>query len=300
MKKHIIILVILSFFILALVGCTEDNNNGDKLKILNVKLTNEEYAFAVSKENSALRDDFNKFITDMKNNGSFDAIVSVYQDKRNYPSLTGYDVAKEPVANTDKNLIIATNCPFEPFEFIGKDGKIYGIDMELAKAYADLRGLELVIRNIEFDNIIDDVVEGKADLGMAGITVTIERLKKCNFTEHYYSSSQVMIVNGNNNDFSGCKTDEDVRSVIKSLEGERYIGYQIGTTGNNYVTGLGTKSSKGIVNENIKAMGYKTARDAINAMSEGKLYAVILDDVTAASMVTEVNFQTRQAETPAK
>lgn len=294
MKKHIIVLVILCFFILGLVGCDESNSSDEKLKILNVKLTNEEYAFAVSKSNTALRDDINKFITEIKNNGSFDAIVSIYKDKRNYPSLTGYNLANGPVENTDKNLVVVTNCPFEPFEFLGQDGKIYGIDIEIAQAYASAKGLELVIRNIEFDNIIDEVVAGKADLGMAGITVTVDRLMKCNFTEHYYSSSQVMIVDGNNHDFDNCKKDEDVRSVIKSLSDERYFGYQIGTTGNNYVTGLGTKSSKGIIRDNIKAMGFKTAREAINAMNEGKLYAVILDEATAASMLSEINFQAKQ------
>ena len=80
---------------------------------------------------------------------------------------------------------------------------MYGIDLEIANAYANSRGLELIVRNIEFENILSDVAAGKADIGMAGITVTDERKQICDFTTTYYKSSQKLVVDGKNTEHIG-------------------------------------------------------------------------------------------------
>ena len=81
-------------------------------------------------------------------------------------------------------LIMATNAAFPPYEFISdEDGEtIVGIDAEIAALIADKLKLELQIEDIEFASIISGVQQGKFDIGMAGLTVTEERLQNVDFS----------------------------------------------------------------------------------------------------------------------
>ena len=288
-KNYFRLFSFFTFFTLALLltgCCKKDQKPETKLKLIDIKLTNEEYAFAVSKKNPQLRDNLNQYIETLKTSGIFESIVAIYTDKENKGSKTGVKFTTAEVANTDKNLIIVTNCPFEPFEFIEKDGLMYGIDLEIANAYANYRGLELIVRNIDFDNILSEVAAGKADIGMAGITVTEERKELCDFTTGYFKSSQKLVVDGKNTDFDNCKTAEDVKKVIKSLNNET-IGYQIGTTGNLFIVGDGSSENPGFVN--IKPQGFKTPDESIKELLHGKIYAAILDDEPAQKILSDIN-----------
>jgi polar amino acid transport system substrate-binding protein len=290
MQKHYFRLVgFFTFFMLVLLltGCCKKEQKPEtKLKLIDIKLTNEEYAFAVSKKNPQLKDNLNQYIETLKTSGIFDSIVAIYTDKENKGSKTGVKFTSAEVAKTDKNIIIVTNCPFEPFEFIEKDGLMYGIDLEIANAYASYRGLELIVRNIDFDNILSEVAAGKADIGMAGITVTEERKEFCDFTTGYFKSSQKLVVDGKNTDFDNCKTAEDVKKVIKSLNNET-IGYQIGTTGNLFIVGDGSSENPGFVN--IRPQGFKTPDESIKELLHGKIYAAILDDEPAQKILSDIN-----------
>ena len=60
-----------------------DNNNGGSnateiVKVVDVKLTDEEYAFVAKKGNTTLVSSFNAFLSEIKSNGSFDALVAKY------------------------------------------------------------------------------------------------------------------------------------------------------------------------------------------------------------------------------
>lgn len=90
-------------------------------------------------------------------------------------------------------LVMATNAEFEPYEY-REDGKIVGIDVEMATAVADKLGMELEIQDMQFDSIITAVQSGKADMGVAGMTVTEDRLKNINFSDPYTTATQVIIV----------------------------------------------------------------------------------------------------------
>ena len=94
---------------------------------------------------------------------------------------------------TEGKLTMATNAYFRPYEYYDGD-KIVGIDAEMAQAVADKLGMELKIEDMEFDSIINAVVSGKADFGVAGMTVTEERKLSVDFTTPYTTSAQVIIV----------------------------------------------------------------------------------------------------------
>ncbi|MBQ9070986.1 MAG: transporter substrate-binding domain-containing protein [Clostridia bacterium] len=286
MKKIISLILtaaLLCCALFALASCNKDENN-DVVKVVDVKLTDEEYAFVCKKGNTALVNSFNEFLTTIKGNGTFDTLVNKYF--KGEGTKVGYTVTTGDVTNTDANLVVVTNCPFEPFEYIGDDGKIYGLDIEIAAAYASANNLELVIKNIGFDDIFTQVDAGYADIGMAGITVSEDRAAIYDFTNTYYAASQKLIVAADNTDFDNCTTKEDVENVIKSLEGKKF-GYQTGTTGGMYVNGDEDWGYDGFAN--LEGKGYATAQDALTDLINGNIYAVVVDEAPGAALVAAVN-----------
>lgn len=161
------------------------------LKILDDPFAVEEYAICVAKDNSTLTDDINKALKELKDNGTIAQIIDNFigdDTKGTCPYVSPADV------DTSKGeLHMATNATFEPYEFYDGD-KIVGIDVMIATAICDKLGYKLVVDDMDFDSIITAVQEGKADFGMAGMTVTSERLEEINFTDSYTTATQVIIV----------------------------------------------------------------------------------------------------------
>ena len=282
MKKLFVCLICL-VAALCIASCGE-TEEGDVVKLIDIKLTDEEYAFAVKKGNTELVNDFNAFLAEIEENGKFAEIVAKYFENKG--TKNGVDLAVGSVANSEEKFVVATNCPFEPFEYIGDDGKVYGIDIEIAALYAAEKGLELVVKNIAFDAILNDVNAGYSDIGMAGMTVNEDRLVSNDFTTAYYQASQKIIVAADNTDFDNCKTAEDVENVLKSLQGKK-IGYQTGTTGNWYVAGDADWGFDGF--SNVEAKSYNTAQLAIQDLVNGQIYAVVVDEAPGAAMVEKFN-----------
>ena len=277
--------MLLSFAaVLTSCGNTGTGDMTDNVKLVDVKLTDEEYAFVAKKGNTALVDGFNSFLAEIKANGTFDSLVAKYFEGNG--EKVGYDIAIGDVVNNDSNLVVVTNCPFEPFEYIGDDGKIYGLDIEIAAAYAQANGLELVIKNIGFDDIFTQVDAGYADIGMAGITVSEDRAEIYDFTTTYYAASQKLIVAADCTLFDECKTAADVEAVLASLEGKK-IGFQNGTTGGMYTVGDADWGYEGFAN--IEGKGYATAQDAVIDLINGNIFAVVVDEAPASALVKAVN-----------
>lgn len=163
----------------------------DGLRILEEEFVIEDYAICVAKENADLTAKINDALAELKTNGTLDTIVKNYigDDTKGtcpYVSPAGVD-------RSNGTLVMATNAAFEPYEFYA-DGKIVGIDAEMAQAVCDILGMELKIEDMEFDSIINAVQSGKADIGVAGMTVTEDRLKSIDFTDSYATGTQVIIV----------------------------------------------------------------------------------------------------------
>ncbi len=273
-----VVLALVALFSLASCGTAKG------VKIIDIKLTEEEYAFVLKKGNTSLQNDFNAYLAKIKENGVFAEIVAKYFE--GVGTQVGYDVTTANVANTEDNFVVATNCPFDPFEFIGSDGRVYGIDIEIAQGYAKEKGLTLVVKNIDFDTIFNEVDSGYSDMGMAGITITDSRLALYDFTTTYYGASQKLIVASDNTAFDNCKTAAEVEEVLLSLKNVK-VGFQIGTTGNWYVAGDDDWGYDGFAN--IEATGYKTAQLAIQDIANGLIYGVVVDEAPAEAMVKAIN-----------
>lgn len=162
-----------------------------ELTILDEEFALEEYAICLAKENKDLTESINGALAELKADGTIDQIISNYigDDTKGtcpYVSPEGTDTSKG-------TLTMATNAAFEPYEFYSNQ-EIVGIDAELAKAICDKLGYELKIEDMEFDAIINAVTSGKVDFGMAGMTVTDERLLSVDFSTPYTTATQVIVV----------------------------------------------------------------------------------------------------------
>ena len=282
MKKIItILLIVLALF--TLTSC--DKTNEDVIKVIDVKLTDESYAYAVKKGNTQLTYDFNIFLDEIKSNGLFDEIVAKYFEGIGEKVGVEY-IADSNVSNDENTFVVATNAPFAPFEYI-ENGLFYGIDIEIAKAYADSKNQKLVVKNVDFDAIFENVNNGYADIGMAGITITEDRKKVNDFTNTYFEASQKLIVAVDNHDFDHCKTVSDVEEVLYSLENKK-IGFQGGTTGNLYVEGNEEWGFAGF--PELTPVRYKTLQLAIQDIADGKIYAAVGDEAPTAAMVKAINY----------
>ena len=164
--------------------------NPDELTTLDTAFAEESYAIAVSKDNADLTEQLNGAIAELKENGTLDAILDKYIAK--VEGAEGY-VSPEGTEYPNGTLVMATNATFDPYEYI-ENGEIVGIDAEFAKALCDKLGYDLHIEDMEFDSIIAAVNSGKADFGMAGMTVTPERQEQIDFTDTYCTAAQSIIV----------------------------------------------------------------------------------------------------------
>lgn len=160
------------------------------LKILEEPFEDEEYAICIAKGNTELKDKINTALAELKKEGVINQIIDNYIGDN--AGKTPY-VSPEGTERNNGKLRMATNAEFPPYEYV-EDNTVMGIDVDMAQAVADKLGMELVIDNIEFDSIITAVSTGKDDIGVAGMTVTEDRLKNIDFTDSYTKAKQVIIV----------------------------------------------------------------------------------------------------------
>ena len=157
------------------------------LRILNETFKEESYAGIVAKENMGLLDSVNIALIQMRAMGVYDSIFDSY-----IGGQTKYHVSQDSAVGPV--LRVATNAEFPPFEFRCKKRGIVGIDIEIARYVANYLGRNLEIIDMDFDDIIDSVRAGGADLGLAAFSVTEERSQIINFTDHYATSKIVVMV----------------------------------------------------------------------------------------------------------
>ena len=165
-------------------------SQNDGITILGEDFANEDYAAVIKKDNTKLLEDVNKALGEIKADGTLDKIISSYiptegQEKGSYHYT-------QTVTSGEK-LVMATNAQFPPYEYY-ESNEIIGIDVEIGRAIADKLGRVLSIEDMEFDSIINAVSSGKADIGLAGFTITEDRKKQINFSDSYTTSKQVIIV----------------------------------------------------------------------------------------------------------
>ncbi len=256
-------------------ACNGGNENGAvELKVLEFNLTDESYAFAVNEGNTTLKTQVDDYLNMIKDNGTFQTILDKYLQgegaKVGY-NLGSYDATKD-------QLVVLTNTPFEPFEYTDS-GKYYGIDIEIAGGLATHLNKELcIVEWPVFDTILNQFNTYPNAIVMAGLTVDSDRELVVDFTQEYFKTSQKIIYKDGDTTFANCNSLQDVEAVLASLEGKK-IGFQTGTQGGYYLEGY----------ENIEASPFATAALAAQALKNGSIDYVIVDEKPAEAIVANLN-----------
>jgi len=289
MKKLLSVLLVV-VLMLSMVACggNADNKDADKnaddavvtAKVIDIELTQEEYAFGVDKTQPELLTQVNDFIKKIMEDGTFETICDKYFGDGEPTAVTS---AEED--DTKDQLLVATNAEFAPFEY--KEGdKYYGIDMEIADLLAKELGKELVIKNMDFDAVCLSVGQQKADIAMAGLTVNEERKEYVEFSTSYYNAAQKLVVPSNNTEFDDCADVAAVEAILNAKDNSCKIGVQNGTTAQFYCEGDADWGFDGFI---VETKGYKNGSLAIQDMLNGNIDYVIIDSAPAAAITEAIN-----------
>lgn len=280
MKKFLAI-ALAAVLLFALAAC--GGNGGEKadvVKVIDINLTEEEYAFGVDKAQPELLASTNEFIAKIMADGTFENICNNYFGD-------GEPVAvKSAVEDPSKDqLIVATNAAFAPFEYMEGDS-YYGIDMEIAALLAEELGKELVINNMKFDAVCLTVGQHKCDIAMAGLTVKEDRKEHVDFTDSYYQASQKIIALADDTTFDACADGAAVEEILNGFDATKKIGYQNGTTAQFYVLGDAEWEFDGFP---VEGKGYDNGALAVQDLINGNINYVIIDAAPADMIAANFN-----------
>ena len=165
----------------------------------------------------------------------------------------------------ENQLVMVTEAGFAPYEYY-ENGEVVGVDVDIAKEIAKYLGKKLVVKDIAFDSIINEVKTGKADFGAAGISYSEDRAKNVDFSINYAVSKQVVIVNNN--------------SSITNVNGisNKKIAVQLGSIADTFVTEK--YKSANVVRQ-------KKYLAAIEDLKTGKVDCVVMDELPAKEIVSK-------------
>ncbi len=279
MKKILSIAIAALMLILpmAMVSCS---SSSAEVKVIEIPLTEEEYAFGVDKAQPELLEQVNAFIAKIQADGTFDEICNKY-----FGDGEPTPVTSAALDESKDQLVVATNAGFEPFEYM-KGDSYYGIDMEIAALLAEELGQELVISNMDFDAVCLSVGQHKCDIAMAGLTVKEDRKEYVDFSTSYYNAAQEIIVMADNTAFDACQSAADVEAVLATYDASVKAGVQNGTTGQFYLEG---DESWGFSGYAVTCTGYKNGSLAVQDLINGNLSFVIIDSAPAACIAAAFN-----------
>lgn len=164
----------------------------------------------------------------------------------------------------ENEIIMVTEAGFAPYEYY-EDGKVVGVDIDIAREIASYLGKELVVKDIDFDSIINELNSGKADFAAAGMSITPERLEEVDFSIEYVVSNQVVVVKDNS------------RITIDEIDNKK-IGVQLGSVADTYV-------SKNYKNAEVRQQ--KKYLSMVEDLKASKVDLIIMDNLPAQKIVSE-------------
>lgn len=285
MKKVIIALVsalLATVLCFSIVGC----GSSESVKIIDINLSEESYAYAVKKGNTELLDKVNEFMNKLKDEGINGVTLDDIVEKEGNGTLGNIGEVKDSSTDRSKELVVSTNAEFAPFEYSDK-GKLAGIDMHIAKMMAEYMGKTLVVKNMKFDAAILAVsTSDEADICMAGLSITEKRKETMDFSVEYYQATQKIAVKESDTTFDECRSVEDVEKILNAMQGKT-AGAATAQTGYLYLVGDEDFEFNGFSNITVKL--YDTIGLAVKDLSNGKVDFVVADGTTLALVVKGIN-----------
>lgn len=291
MKKILAALLTVATVITCAFAFTACDKKGggatEKIKMVDVDLSSEQYAFIVKKEDTELLNTVNG-ILDAKAT-EIQAIMDKYLNATEDQLATfGSNSIKTSSTDGANELVVATNIDFAPFEYYNGN-KIAGIDIEIAQLIADEMGKTLVVEHMDFDAVVTAVQNiDKYDIGMAALTISEDRKQMVNFTKPYFDTTQVVVVKADDTTFDACTDKDAMLQKLASLSGAAAkCGGQAGTTGQQFVKGNEALEFDGF--KNLDFNGYDSPALAVQSMLDGNISFIIVDKAVAQTLLKNVN-----------
>ena len=251
-----------------------------ELMLLPEPLDHEDTAIAFRKDSTALQQQVNAIIAELKADGTLQAM----QKRWLKPDLSPYQEVDIPVPTSGKVLKIGVSATREPLSFVDKNGKVSGHDGELARIIGQKLQRPVEFFNMKFMALIPALQSGKVDMILTGMTATEERKKHVNFSDPYFSNSQVVLVQKpalmSQPSVAGGDEGASQKASAESIEGSgklsaaadlktKRIGVLLGSAHDKYAT----------VNfPQAQIMQYNTASDLVLAVKTAKVDAAIFDE----------------------
>lgn len=198
--------------------------------------------------------------------------------------MTGCAKAKESRLDTIKKtgkIILGTSADYPPYEFHTQiDGKdtVVGFDVAIAREVAKDLGVELEIKDMDFDGLLAALATGNVDMVIAGMTPNDERKKNVDFTELYYFAEHGIVIR---------KADEAKYAAdIASLK-DAVIGAQRGAI----QVGLAKGKIKGVADDKLDAPHPQVKElaklpDLVMELKNSKIEAVVAELPVAKAYLT--------------
>lgn len=291
MKKILAALLTVATVITCAFAFTACDKKGggatEKIKMVDVDLSSEQYAFIVKKEDTELLNTVNG-ILDAKAT-EIQAIMDKYLNATEDQLATfGSNSIKTSSTDGANELVVATNIDFAPFEYYNGN-KIAGIDIEIAQLIADEMGKTLVVEHMDFDAVVTAVqTKDIYDIGMAALTISADRAEMVNFTKPYFDTTQVVVVKADDTMFDACSDKDAMLQKLASLSGAAAkCGGQAGTTGQQFVKGNEALEFDGF--KNLDFNGYDSPALAVQSMLDGNISFIIVDKAVAQTLLKNVN-----------
>lgn len=267
------------------------------VKVVDIALTEEEYAFAVPKGNAALLAEVNELLAEIKANGTFDEILNKYFGDGTPTEV----VSAETKKNDGSQLVVATNAAFAPFEYM-EGNKYYGVDLEIMALLAEKLGKELYIYNMDFDavclavsaqggsydgeNGAVNVQGGIADIAAAGLTVNDKRKEILDFSTSYYDAAQMLVCAADDTTFDNCTTADEVIAILNGFGSDIKVGVQSGTTGQFFCEG---DEDWGFDGFGFDTVPYQNGALATQNVINGNIKYVVIDEGPAKAITERFN-----------
>lgn len=144
------------------------------------------------KTNPQLRDSFNQFIKAIKSDGTYDDIYNrwIYHADE-------YDMPEIELPKEGKPLRVAINSTAPPLEYI-RNGKLVGMDVELATRFAAFIGRPIELTDMNFSALIPSLVSDTQDMAISSINITPQRKESIDFSDSYFTCSSIIVIRSEN------------------------------------------------------------------------------------------------------
>ncbi len=271
---------ILVFAMLFCLSSCGDEISG-RVKVVDIPLTDERYAFAVNEENAQLLLEINAYIKEIKADGTLNKIIEEYY------SGSKPEPIESAAADSDKSqLIVVTNTSFPPFEMLSGD-KMYGIDLEVMRRFAGKTGRQLVIKNVSFSDIYGCLQNGEAHIAASALEYSEKSVpEKIAFSDVYFEASLMIAVTEENETFDECKKTADVMNILYEYNDTVAVGFHERTKGQAFLEGEEAYEFNGL---NVTHEKYSDVNEALEDVADGDIDFYIIDETVAKLFAEKFN-----------